>query len=381
MLVIITPNTDTFTNPTMVSLLGYLREKRQEVTLFGPQQELECPEEFGFLRLEETCFKLSFRNPKFWRAQIRSYWKVRGAIGNGEGSVLLAVDPLGLVIAGRIKKYLCPKAKLSYLSYEIFFTDELNGHYLKLKQKEIYYSKYIDALLSQDATRRDLLFAENHFSLQDDKVALVPVSSSPIDGVSPVDVRETMGINKLKKLVVYSGSVGNWCGTACIIEALESGIWPKDWHLVFHCRKASETGNALFSKLVELDANPEVAFSLHTEPFGPMSELASFLRGFDAALALYFPNRENPYYGKNMEEIGLSSGKFAMYMMLGLPTLVTSCKIYDALLKQYDFGASVSDAKSLCQALEKPDFKPAEARRLYEEVLQPKVSEFEKLIC
>ena len=380
MISIITPNTDTFTNPTMVFLLGYLKEKSEEVVLFGPEQEPQCPEEFGFIKFVQTRFRLSFKNPKFWKAQLMSYLRVKKNLGDGKGCTLLAVDPLGLVTAGRIKRFLCPKAKLSYLSFEIFFSDELSGHYLRLKKKEIQYSQYIDALLTQDETRRDLLFAENSFFLPGIKVALIPVSPAPIKTNSPVDIHSLMGIPSGKKLAVYSGSIGDWCGTRCIIEAFDKGLWPNDWNLVFHSRKVSETGNGLFGRLRELDENPDVPFSLHTEPFGPMSELATFLSGFDAALALYFPNNENPYYGRNMEEIGLSSGKFAMYMMLGLPTIVTSCKIYDSLLEKYKFGASVKDTEGMCESLKNNKFDREEALRLYNEILMPKREEFEKII-
>lgn len=377
---ILTPNTDTFTNPTMVSLLGYLKEKSEEVVLFGPEQEPQCPEEFGFIKFVQTRFKLSFKNPKFWKAQLMSYLRVKQNLGNGKGCTLLAVDPLGLVTGGRIKRLLCPKAKLSYLSFEIFFADELSGHYLRLKKKEITYSQYIDNLLIQDETRRELLFTENRFSLPESKVALVPVSPTPLSIDSPADIHSMMNIPHDKKLVVYSGSIGSWCGTQCIIDALRSGNWPSDWHLVFHCRKSSEKGNAMFNELEALDADTTVPFSLHIEPFGPMSELAAFLSGFDAALALYFPNRENPYYGKNMEEIGLSSGKFAMYMMLGLPTIVTSCKVYDSLMRKYKFGATVKNSSELYKALNKSNFNNEEARKLYKEVLSPQNAEFEKVI-
>ena len=154
MTAIVTPNTDTFTNPTMVSLLRYLQSKGETVVMFGPQQYPQMPEEFADIRFEPTHFKLSFRNPKAWKKQILSYCKVKRCLGDGSGCTLMTVDPLGLVTGGRIKRWLCPKVKLSYLSFEIFFKDELKGHYLKMKEKEIFYSRYIDSLLTQDETRR-----------------------------------------------------------------------------------------------------------------------------------------------------------------------------------------------------------------------------------
>jgi len=336
----------------------------------------QCPENLDNVICYESTFKLAFRNPKFWKAQVDSYNRVRRVIKNNNITTLFAVDPLGLIIGGRVKKYLCKDVKLCYLSFEIFFNEELSGYYLNLKNKEIKYSKFIDSLLIQDEVRRDLLFAENGFTLPEDKVALIPVSPEPIEVKEAVDIHKRFGIDNSMKLAVYSGSLGKWCGTDAIIEAFDKGYWPEGYHLVFHTRKPLKEGDAYYNDIMRLANDPKIPFTLHSHPFEAFEDLATFLKGFDIALALYYPNYDGPYYGKNMQEIGLSSGKFSMYMMLGLPAIVTACKTYNQLIKKYNFGAVIEDVKELKDVVDK-EYSKKDVEMLYKEVLFPKI---EKLI-
>ena len=378
MIAIISPNTDTFTNPTMCSLFAFLQSKGERVILFGPQQFPGCPEHIKNVELRTVDFKLTMRNPRFWLSQLKSYRKVTKAIRRFGIKTLMGVDAKGLVIAGRIKKHSFPSIRLCYLSFEIFFSDEVKGYYLSTKEEEKKYSPLIDVLLTQDEIRRDLLFEENGIRLDESRVALVPVSPDDIKVEQREDIRSIFGIPEGKKAVVYSGSTGKWCGTGEIISCFEKGLWPADCHLVFHSRTAPREGDEFYDDLMRLSSDPKIPFSLHPHAFESMIDLAAFLKGFDLALALYYPNNDSPYYGRNMQEIGLSSGKFSMYMMLGLPTLVTPCRIYSKLLRNYSFGDTVQTAEELSLALQK-DYDGAEARKVYEQVLTPRWTEYEKM--
>jgi len=81
-----------------------------------------------------------------------------------------------------------------------------------------------------------------------------------------------------------------------------------------------------------------------------------------------------------MQEIGLSSGKFSMYMMLGLPTIVTACKTYNELIKKYKFGAVIEDVKEL-KSVVGGEYAKEDVERLYNEVLTPVLTEFNKTLC
>lgn len=372
---IITPNSDTFTNPTLSTMFHYFKNNGIKVHLFGPQQMPQCPYNLDNVKCYDCTFKMSFKNPKHWCKQYKAYRIVHNVIRSKNIENIYAVDPLGLIIGGRVKKYLCKDVKLCYLSFEIFFKEELSGYYLTLKNKEIKYSQLIDSLLVQDVVRRDLLFAENGFTLPEDKVALIPVSPEPIEVKEAVDIHKRFSIDKSMKLAVYSGSLGKWCGTDAIIEAFDKGYWPKGYHLVFHTRRSIREVDDYYNDIMRLANNPEIPFTLHAHPFEAFEDLAAFLKDFDLALALYYPNFDNPYYGKNMQEIGLSSGKFSMYMMLGIPTIVTACKTYNELIKKYKFGAVIEDVKDFSSELFANGIS-SEALQLYNNLLKPKIYEY-----
>ncbi len=375
---LITPNCDTFTNPTLSTMFHYFKDNGIMVHLFGPQQMPQCPDNLDNVKCYDGTFKMSFKNPKHWFKQYKAYSIVYKVIKSNDIETVYAVDPLGLIIGGRVKKYLCKDVKLCYLSFEIFFKEELSGYYLTLKNKEIKYSKLIDSLLVQDEVRRDLLFAENGFTLSDDKVALIPVSPEPIEVKEAVDIHERFGIDKSMKLAVYSGSLGKWCGTDAIIEAFDKGYWPAGYHLVFHTRRPLNEGDAYYNGIIRLANDPKIQFTLHAHPFDAFEDLAAFLKGFDLALALYYPNYDNPYYGKNMQEIGLSSGKFSMYMMLGLPTIVTACKTYNELIKKYKFGAVIDDVQELNSVMS-VEYAKKDVNKLYKDVLTPNINHIKHL--
>jgi len=371
---IVTPNTDTFTNPTLTALFQLLKEKGVEVYLFGPRQQPGCPAGLTHVTVIPSGFRLHlFRNPKKYISHFASYGRVLSIIRKKKISTLLAVDPLGVIIGGRIKKLFCRKLHLSYISFEIFFKEELTGHYLALKEKEIFYAAFVDSLLIQDEKRKNLLLQENRMTLSDENIALVPVSPMKIEVKNAIDIHRQLNIPPEKKLAVYSGSVGEWCGTQAIIEAFDKGYWNNDYWLVFHTRKSILSDDSFYADLKSLDADVNIPFSLHPHPFDSFEGLSGFLSGFDLALALYYPNNQNPYYGMNMKEIGLSSGKFSTYMMLGLPTIVTSCSIYEELLLKYRFGAILDDIKNFKIAIQQVEQSKNETHKLYNEILDPEV--------
>jgi hypothetical protein len=374
-ILIVTPNNDTFTNPTMTTLFHLLRKEGTHVFLVGPDQFPACPENIDNVTHVVSKFRLFlFRNPRNYKDQVKSYAAARDIIKNYHIKTILAVDPLGLIIGGRIKRFINSGIHLSYLSFEIFFRSELSGYYLKLKAKEIYYSRYIDSLLTQDTKRQSLLVHENKIQLNTG-IALVPVSPMKIQIAQKPDLHQRFGISRTKNLVVYSGSVGEWCGTRAIIDAFDKRYWDENFHLVFHTRKPVSDDSEFYADLKRLDTNTDIPFTLHAHPFDSFELLSEFLSGFDVALALYYPNNQNPYYGRNMKEIGLSSGKFSTYMMLGLPTVVTECDIYNQLSAGYKFGCVLSDLSQIGNLLHKAcSYGNEDALKLYQNELEPLLS-------
>jgi hypothetical protein len=130
-----------------------------------------------------------------------------------------------------------------------------------------------------------------------------------------------------------------------------------------------------------LNSNTQVSF--HNEPFYDLRDYAAFLSRCYIGIATYFPNTVDVFAGKNLQVIGLSSGKFSTYMMLGIPTITTSNIIYKELNKEYNFGETINTVTEIPNALNKIhldyDQKSEGCRSLYKNVLDP-VSRIENLI-
>ncbi|MBP9192726.1 MAG: hypothetical protein KBF96_09265, partial [Ignavibacteria bacterium] len=94
-------------------------------------------------------------------------------------------------------------------------------------------------------------------------------------------------------------------------------------------------------------------------------------------LAVYFPNYEDSFSGKNVEEIGLSSGKFSTYIMLGKPTITTSNKIYNYLNEKYNYGYIIDTAEDIKEGIvnikSEYDMKVSGCKKLFKEVLDPEM--------
>lgn len=377
----INPNKDTFTNPTLVMLFEKLSSSpAARISLLTPEQTLSAP---GYLKhIRQVYF------PVFgvtWSKKIWTWLPKRKAQKQLERfceqeqvSLVIAIDPVGLIVGGRVKKQL-PHLKLHYLSFELFFSDELASfpYYQKIKQKEVYYSRFIDCLLIQDEERRDLLLTENKISLSNINSFLVPVSpaASGIDPASGPEWRKKLGIADNQLVLIHSGSLEKWSGGNYVLEILRGGL-PANVLLLIHSREKLHVSNPVHRKLLDFKAKGYPVL-IHETVFEKYTDYLDFLQVADLALALYQADGNSPYTGKNIAHIGLASGKFACYMSRGIPTIVTRSNSYEKLLRQYDFGflvANTSDIREIVVSLNKAalEEKQKAALQLYTEILDPR---------
>lgn len=384
-ILLINPNKDTFSNPTLVALLEELLLNTDcKITLLAPSQSIPRPEHLSGVK-HDLLPELSVnwgKNMSTWLPKWQFQKRMQTICKAEKVSTILAVDPLGLIIGARIKKSLS-KLRLHYLSFEIFFQDEIQKgtYYDKVKRKEIYYSRYIDHVLIQDEVRKSLLYKENN--LNDTPYSLIPVSPNigNIEKNKSSYWREKLGIFKDKMLVLHSGSVSKWSGGEYLIDLLENSL-PENVFLLIHSKEKLNSENKLHAHLMDLAQNKKNV-QLHDEAFASYYEYLSFLQVADIALTLYKADFSSPYTGKNISEIGLASGKFASYMSQGLPAIVTKSKAYELLQKKHDFGFLVDSKEELRKMLavfskESLNQKAANCVSLYENELKPteKIKEF-----
>lgn len=374
---IFTGTADVFTNPTLVSFFELLQNKQIHVLLFSYDQVIPPPAHIKNVRSEFLPPLISkSKGVKNGITSLKINIKTVSILKRNKVTQLLGVDYFGFIIASRFKNFLS-NASLGYFSFELLFMDEITDQkYKVLKKREIRQVKKLDYLIIQDNTRLNLFLKEN--GLQDAKhlkIFKIPVAPKKIDMrlIEGIDLHEKLTIPKDKKILVYSGSVGNWAGSDQLLELLENN-WNEKFWLVIHSRLPLAPGNEYSMKIHKL-IEKGYPIRLHANPFDNYMDYAAFLKNADAAIVLYKSEEGSMYFGKNLKEIGLASGKFSMYLMLGIPVITSAQTSYKELIKQYNFGGVIEKNVDFPALLEMCDANKEQlsknAIKLYDEVLDP----------
>jgi glycosyltransferase involved in cell wall biosynthesis len=148
-------------------------------------------------------------------------------------------------------------------------------------------------------------------------------------------------------VVLHAGSLGDWTG----IEDLVRGVptWPEPWVLVVHTRYDAET--SLYVENLRAQADPRrVFFSLKPVDRQAYDELVD---AADVGLAFYLATGESSFTQRNIQTIGLSSGKLAYYLRAGLPVIVNRASSIAEALQLAGCGIAVERAEDVGIALER----------------------------
>jgi hypothetical protein len=92
-----------------------------------------------------------------------------------------------------------------------------------------------------------------------------------------------------------------------------------------------------------------VVFSLKPVP---RQEYDPLIDGADIGLAFYVAVGDSSFTQRNIQTIGLSSGKLAYYLRAGLPVVVNRAASIAALVESTGCGVAVEDATGIGRALE-----------------------------
>ncbi len=357
----INPNRDTFSNPTLVAVLDkMILSKKLKVTILTPKQVIDAPShlnEINFIDLPDFSVNWS-KKVKTWFSKISFLIKLVRFCQKNKIKDIVGIDPVGLIYAGRIKRILS-SLNLHYFSFEIFFRDEVKNldYYRKIKEKEVYYSKFIDFLLIQDEVREQLLVQENNLNPTNFKTFLIPVSPNCglIEGDNRSQWRNKLNIAENKIVLLHSGSMEKWSGGELIIKMLESGL-AENQLIVVHSKSEFDLENPIHSKLLELEQQGFPVL-IHKTRFSDYDEYLSFLHLADFGLVLYEKDSSTPYTGRNIEEMGLASGKFACFMSQEIPVVALNSRIFKELNNKYNFGFVIENLSEIKLINLNEDFK------------------------
>ncbi|MHC4213107.1 MAG: glycosyltransferase, partial [Planctomycetota bacterium] len=219
------------------------------------------------------------------------------------------------------------------ISYEIFFGQETGSEF---KHPVIKACKCLDFAVCQDPVRARYLAVENGISLKE--IINIPVAGHQTKEASKsYYLHDKLSIPRDKRIVLYMGTVDKWSG---IDKIAQSAInWPQPWVLVLHNRYGMDNPTREYFEKYK-DSN-KIFFS--NDPLSDPNQLGTLLHCADAGIAFYTPTYQSKYTGRNIEHIGMASGKVATYLQHGVPVITNQIGRMSDYIRQYQLGQVVDE--------------------------------------
>lgn len=240
--------------------------------------------------------------------------------------LVLAVDRGVIEGASIARHYGIPHA---LISYEIFFREETSTRY---KAPEIDACRDVAFAICQDDVRARHLSRQN--GIPPERVLRIPNAARGFRAALPKPrvLHERFGLAARMKAALHIGSFAEWTHAPFLLKSTRE--WPEDWVLVIHERYGS---SAALLKLIRKHADPQ-RVRRSEAAFATPAEMSAFVQSADLGLALYRPDYANPWIGRNIEDIGLSSGKIATYLQHGIPVATHELGEIAELIRTYGAG-------------------------------------------
>lgn len=134
-----------------------------------------------------------------------------------------------------------------------------------------------------------------------------------------------------KKYLLYSGYISYITNASWLIEIVD--ILPKDWVLVITAWNMRDLIRLRNNRIINHFMCKDNVH-IFQEPL-EQDDFIKLIQVCHAGLAFYTPDYENWLTGKNLQNIGLASGKFSNYISAGLPVITTAQPVFIKLAKQY----------------------------------------------
>jgi hypothetical protein len=277
----------------------------------------------------------------------------------GYNNRLFGNDEFGYLLLHEHSTFIRKSTK-NFISHELYFDDEIDSNIKFLKDTAHKEVNNADLILSTDEERHKILLdnSKQQKELQKLDKICIPV------GYFSFSIPE---VNRnCNKSILYSGTISETCGVDEIVELFSKNKSLFKYNLHFHSYHLYNKYKSFTFHNISFNCTPI------TEP----TEYINFASSFDIGLAFYFPDQKvGAHFGKNIEFIGYSSGKFSLLAMLGIPIVCSANNSFLKLKQSYDFGIVINSISEIDKALESiySDYArySSESRRMYEEILCP----------
>ena len=370
-IVILSYSNHLFINPTIKALITMISSKGWFLKLICPKQnfyEVDKCENIDFIQIPKLVYqeplkiksiidrfkdisKNSKKLRKYFILPLKTFYqecllyrstykernKIYENIDKNKKTVFIAVGSIasheGLLAYKKKKK----SSLFGFLSFEIECWDEHDPTKEEiniLKNKDISACKELDFLVIQDPVRENLFRKQNKIdpSLRTFHIPVAPLINYKLPKITITD----------KINIIHSGSIRKWSGIDFIIDGIKySNI--QDFSITIHSFDFDNDNNyyKILNELSLKDKRVKILKKRFTD-----NEHISFLTSFNIGVCIYQYDETNPgTCGKNMLNIGLSSGKFSLFMKLGIPVICNFNQFNKDLLDDYEFGYLINSPK------------------------------------
>lgn len=349
-ILIIHTDGNSFNNPSLKCIIDLLLEKGCEIDLRYPESDAPMPSYEGIRFLPFGIWLRRWKSRVFDRYCSRPLVflsvLVEKFVFYKKYDLIIGVDRQGLIEASVLNKI--TKTPYVYISFEIMFEDETSARYKSLEKEA---SKGVAAWLVQDEVRAGQLQREN--LLNPSNKILLPLASAGV-GVAKVDrLRDHLGIPNDKKVAIAIGSLSKWTMASQILKCVAD--WPEEWVLIVHARYG-RTRELLAGELAAFADLLDRKIFISDAATEMVDDMGSILAGVSAGLAFYKPEYGRNYYayfiGKNLEHLGLASGKISTYLRYGVPVIINEVGLYAEETRQFRFGCVVERPEQIKDSLD-----------------------------
>lgn len=217
-----------------------------------------------------------------------------------------------------MERYIQPKGFL--------FHTRCRASYIINKVKEVIYAKQCKLFVIQDALRKRVAAK---FYLSHSNTLLIPNSYIYCD-------EEKWGTDRYG--MIYSGGVNK-----NILQSLAENMDALPDLPITFSGVTDEWFRTQYKKICKKHPSIEV----HEQKLSPEA-FTEYLKQFAVGLIWYSPTRD-----ENINNIGMSSGKFFKHLSLGQPVIVPECPGLSRLVEKFNLGIVIRDTSELKEAYEK----------------------------
>lgn len=280
---------------------------------------------------------------------------------SNKASLVMGCDSMGNIMASLSSKM----TSTPYLHYSLELPPKWDDS-MSFRQKMEHWSfRQADLLVTMDQPHADFICSETGMSLE--RIALVPNTlRGPGMHHPSVSLKDHLGLKSDAILILHAGGIGAAQASMQLAEA--AGLWPSDWHLVFHahCDMNHEDSYQKFSQLIK--NTPNIHLNGQSVPPEELDDLVS-----NAAIGLAWYDRER--LGFRADLLGLAAGKIGRYLRNGVPVVVKNLPTIRDYVEKYSCGICVDRAdqigSAIAEILSDHSSYSVNALRCYEEVWRP----------